>query len=104
MDGDDKEASPMKAVAEEVRALRTAFRETVDGYAARMDQDIVRIETAMNALTEQSKISGSKIRDMRDMLTLLRRTQVKSGKGRRKDLKKMDSLVSDLLMLIENWK
>ena len=44
-----------------------------------------------------------KIRDLRDMLTLLRHRQLKPDKGRRKDLKKIESVVDDLAMLIENW-
>jgi hypothetical protein len=47
--------------------------------------------------------SGAKIRDLRDMLTMLNHRQVKADKGRRKDLKKMESIVKDLGMLIENW-
>jgi t-SNARE complex subunit (syntaxin) len=34
---------------------------------------------------------------------LLRHRQLKPDKGRRKDLKKIESVVSDLTMLIENW-
>ena len=34
-----------------------------------------------------------KIRDLRDMLTLLRHRQLKPDKGRRKDLKKIESVV-----------
>jgi t-SNARE complex subunit (syntaxin) len=37
------------------------------------------------------------------MLTLLRNRQLKPDKGRRKDLKKIESVVNDLTMLIENW-
>ena len=37
------------------------------------------------------------------MLTLLRHRQIKADKGRRKDLKKIESVVNDLAMLIENW-
>ena len=37
------------------------------------------------------------------MLTLLRNSGVKPEKGRRKDLKKLDSISDDLTMMVENW-
>lgn len=94
----------MKAVSEELDTLRIAFRETLEAYAARIEAEITKVQNAVTAETGKQKVSGAKLRDLRDMLTLLRRTQAKSGKGRRKDLKRMDALMDDLLMLIENWK
>lgn len=101
---DGTEASPMKAVTEELDSLRTAFRETLAGYAARIENEISRVQSKVEAEMGRKKVSGAKLKDLRDMLTLLRRTQVKSEKGRRKDLKKIDAMVEDLLMLIESWK
>ena len=45
----------------------------------------------------------SEIHDLRDMLTLLRTLDVKPEAGRRKDLKKIESLVEDLRALSERW-
>ncbi len=47
--------------------------------------------------------SQSEIADLRDMLTLLRTLEVKPEAGRRKDLKKIESLVEDLRVLSERW-
>ena len=69
--------------------------------AARLDAEIERVSKAVE--TAVDKASGAKIRDLRDMLTLLRHRQLKPDKGRRKDLKKIESVVNDLAMLIENW-
>ena len=46
---------------------------------------------------------NSEIHDLRDMLTLLRTLEVKPEAGRRKDLKKIESLVEDLRLLSERW-
>jgi len=54
-------------------------------------------------LTGAKKVPPAKMRDLRDMLTLLRKFSIKPEKGRRKDLKKIDALVGDLTMLIEQW-
>jgi len=37
------------------------------------------------------------------MLTLLRNAGVKPEKGRRKDLKKLDTISEDLAMMVQNW-
>ena len=46
---------------------------------------------------------NSEIHDLRDMLTLLRTLEVKPEAGRRKDLKKIETLVEDLRLLSERW-
>lgn len=102
MKADDQEASPAKAVVEELETFRVAFHHVMETYAARIDGELSRISEAVKGANGQ-KIPGAKLRDLRDMLTVLRHAQVKADKGRRKDLKKIDSLVGDLAMLIENW-
>jgi hypothetical protein len=101
MKSDASEASPSKAVVSELQDLRAELREAASTYAARLDAEIERVCTAVEAAAGNT--SGTKVRDLRDMLTLLRHRQVKADKGRRKDLKKIESVVSDLTMLIENW-
>ena len=48
-------------------------------------------------------LPNSEIHDLRDMLTLLRTLEVKPEAGRRKDLKKIETLVEDLRLLSERW-
>ncbi len=45
----------------------------------------------------------SRVRDLRDMLTLLRTMQIKPQEGRRKDLKKVETIISDLELLTAGW-
>ena len=101
MNSDGSEASPTKAVVSELQDLRAELRESASSYAARIDAEIERVRLAVEAAGGNS--SGPRIRDLRDMLTLLRHRQIKADKGRRKDLKKIESIVNDLAMLIENW-
>jgi uncharacterized coiled-coil DUF342 family protein len=95
------EASPSKAVVSELQDLRAELRETASSYVARLDAEIERVRSVIEAAGTSS--SGAKIRDLRDMLTMLNHRQIKADKGRRKDLKKMEGIVKDLGMLIENW-
>jgi hypothetical protein len=101
MKNDGSEASPSKAVVSELQDLRAELRESASSYAARLDAEIERVSKAVE--TAGVKSAGTQIRDLRDMLTLLRHRQLKPDKGRRKDLKKIESVVNDLAMLIENW-
>ena len=101
MKSDGREASPSKAVVSELQDLRAELREAASSYAARLDAEIERVRAAVEASGE--KAAGTKVRDLRDMLTLLRHRQVRSDKGRRKELKKIESVIGDLAMLIENW-
>lgn len=96
-----REASPMKAVAEELQALETAFHESLANYRQRVTEEIGLLRGAVEKI--DSEPTPDQIRDLRDMLTLLRNFEIKSAKGRRKELKKVDLLVEDLSHLTRNW-
>ncbi len=103
MDPSALEASPAKSVIEGLSLLHDEFRAALQIYAGRIDEDLSRVQQAVLTETGKKKFSPAKLRDMRDMLTLLRKSPIKASKGRRKDLKKIDALVADLLLLIEHW-
>lgn len=100
---DGSEASPMKAVVGELENLRQSLRETLSHYQARLEGDIDAIRDVVSQ-DLGSKIDSGKLRDLRDMLTVLRHAQVKAEKGRRKDVKRIEGVVADLKILIEHWK
>jgi type IV pilus biogenesis protein CpaD/CtpE len=103
MNMDQIEASPTKAVVLELQNLRAELREAVESFASRLEAEIDRLQIAIESGSEAKNLSSTRIRDLRDMLTLLGQRQIKPGKGRRKDLKKIESVVGDIAMLIENW-
>jgi len=103
MEKHDTESTPMKAVLEELDHFEANFRETLQSYATRLETEIAEVREKITAATRKKKISHTRLHEVRDMLTVLRTTQVKVDKGRRKDLKKMDGVVGDLKMLTENW-
>jgi phosphoenolpyruvate synthase/pyruvate phosphate dikinase len=103
MKTDGTEASPTKAVVAELQNLRAELREAADSYATRLESEVDRVRVAVETGSTAKNLSSARIRDLRDMLTLLRHRQIKPDKGRRKDLKKIESVVSDLAMLIEHW-
>ncbi|MEI8311606.1 MAG: hypothetical protein WCH98_12700 [Verrucomicrobiota bacterium] len=97
------EASPAKALLEELELFREVCHGTLDSMASKLDGQIDAIKFQVEALGSGEDVPSSKNRDIRDMLTLLRNSGIKPEKGRRKDLKKIDSISEDLTMLVENW-
>jgi hypothetical protein len=97
------EASPAKALLEELELFRGVCHGTLDSVGSRLDGQIDAIKLRVEALGAGQDVSSGKNRDIRDMLTLLRNVGVKPEKGRRKDLKKLDSISEDLTMMVENW-
>jgi hypothetical protein len=97
------EVSPMKSAAEELDFLRKAFRECLATYQSRIDSQIVEIREKVLEAAKNPKPSPSQIRDLRDILTLCRTLDIKPEKGRRKDLKKIDALVEELNVILQNW-
>ena len=103
MEDSDSEAGPFKSLTDELEILRVTVRATLESYAAKMEEEILQVQNSIQKEAGKKKISSAKMHDMRDMLTLLRNTSIKSDKGRRKDLKKLDAVIGDLTMLTENW-
>lgn len=97
------EASPAKNLLEEIEVFRTACRGTLESIGAKLEERIDGVRTRVEALGPPDGIPSGKLRDLRDMLTLLHHADVKPEKGRRKDLKKLDTISDDLLMMSENW-
>ncbi len=118
--GRAEQASPYKSAAEELDALRKNFRLASQHYAKRIDMEIIRLrervagageeqrnaddkKPARRGGTRQAGPGNSQFHDLRDMTTLLRTLEIKPTAGRRKDLKKIESLVEELRLLVERW-
>jgi hypothetical protein len=97
------EVSPMKSLAEELEFVRKSFRESIQAYSTRVETQLTLIRDTVIAQTKNPNISAAQIRDLRDMITLCRTLDLKPEKGRRKDLKKIDTLMEELHLLIQNW-
>jgi hypothetical protein len=97
------EVSPIKSVAEELDLLRKSFRESVNAYAKRIETQLAQARELILAQNKDSKTQASRIRDLRDILTLCRTLDLKPDKGRRKDLKKVESALEEIQAMIQNW-
>ena len=99
------EVSPIKSVTEELDLLRKSFRESVSAYAKRIETQLAEAREHILAQTQtkDSRTQPSHIRDLRDIITLCRTLDLKPDKGRRKDLKKIESAVEEIRAMIQNW-
>lgn len=97
------EASPMKSAAEELELLRKTLRRCVDAYASRLENQITEVRNRIVPHLDDQKIPAARIRDLRDILTLCRTLEVRADKARRKDLKKIEAVIDELQVLVENW-
>jgi len=97
-------ALPLKPVAEELTFLRKSFKELLSTYATQIEADIAQLQIVVAAETQsRKKAPGSRVADLRDMLMLLRTFDIKPARGRRRDLKKVETLVADLREIVERW-
>jgi hypothetical protein len=99
----DHDALPTKAVVSEISRFRKTLRAAMASNQRRLESGLESVREKVAALESDKKISDGRARDLRDMLTVLRSHKIDPAKGRRKDLKKIDSLVEDLAMLCERW-
>jgi hypothetical protein len=98
------DAFPFKGVAQELAALRLAFRELVKSYTTQLEGEISKVELAITTgAASRRKLPLSRAHDLRDMLMLLRSLDVKPIRGRRRDLKKVEAAVEDLQRIVESW-
>ncbi len=97
------DASPAKSVAKELDSLRKTLRLVSKAYLERIEAELLEVREAVGELSKTEEVPSSKIRDLRDMLMLMHKVQIKADKGRRKDLKKLDSLIGDLRQFLDQW-
>jgi hypothetical protein len=85
--------------------LRKTFRDLISAYSAQLEAEIVALHTAVQSDAEsKKKLPGTRGTDLRDMLMMLRSLEVKPGKGRRRDLKKVENLLEELRVIVDRWQ
>lgn len=94
------DASPAKSLLSDLAELRTLLRATGRAYLQRLEGDIDELAVWARMRASEKKMPKAGIRNLGDMVTLVRKLDVKPIKGRRKDLKKIDATIGDLRELV----
>jgi hypothetical protein len=97
---DDREISPVTMLTDELIALRRDLRKTVRAYTARLELDLAESAAAVALSKRADSLSRERLHDIRDLTIMMRKRKLKPEKGRRKDLRKIDSLIRDLHSIV----
>ncbi len=94
---------PVKPTLEELVFVRKALHDTMTHYLARIDGELNLVREAVAHIGAQKKVPADRVKNLRDLLLILREVEVKPEKGRRRDLKRIEAAVKDLQRIVESW-
>ena len=92
--------SPVKVLETELEKLRQDLRATVRAYAARLEINLAESRAVLGSLKPAEELSRERLNELRDLMIHVRKRKLKPEKGRRKDLRKIESLIEDLQSLV----
>jgi len=77
--------------------------EVARNYLARLHREIAELIRALEKKQAEPALSRRELKDLQAMLKQIAHLQINPEKGRRKDLKKIDSLIGELQSTVERW-
>jgi hypothetical protein len=89
------EVTPVTVLEKELEALRRDLRATIHAYVARLEIDLAESRQAVSSV-KNGDLSRERLHDIRELMILVRNRKVKPQHGRRKDLRRIDSLIRDV--------
>jgi len=90
------EVTPATMLERELDSLRRDLRSTIRAYAARLEIDLAESTRAVASVKDCENISRERLHDIRELMILVRNRKLKPQNGRRKDVRKIDSLIRDV--------
>ena len=94
----------MKSAVEEIDFLRHQFQTAVAAYRSAVEAEIAKLREAASVEAAKKTHSAARLRDARDIVTVIRTLEIKAEKGRRRDLKKIEAVLEDLKGIVEHWQ
>jgi hypothetical protein len=91
------ESSPLTVLESELRALHRDLRTISKAYIARLENDLLVCLATLRSQGAIEQVSRELLHQIRDLTIIVRNRKLKPEKGRRKDLRKVDSLIVDLV-------
>jgi hypothetical protein len=83
--------------------LRRDLRQSIASYQARIEADILAAGRAVTDRLATGTCSARHAADLRRVLEAIDRLELEPARGRRKDVRRLDALVGDLLDLLDTW-
>jgi hypothetical protein len=91
------ESSPLTMLEAELRALHHDLRTVAKAYITRLENDLLVCIAALRSYGPIDRLPRELLQEIRDLTIIVRNRKLKPEKGRRKDLRKIDSLIVDLV-------
>ena len=85
-----------------LQALRLLVKEVGGNYLASLQADVARVERAVDARADDAP-GPAQVAELRRMLKWINALEVKPQKGRRRDLRELDRIITRLSETVENW-
>lgn len=98
--GRAQESSPLTMLESELRSLHRDLRTIAKAYIARLENDLFVCLAALRSYGPIDQVPREMLHQIRDLTIVVRNRKLKPEKGRRKDLRKVDSLIVDLVSTI----
>ena len=95
-----RESSPVTMLESELRSLHRDLRTIAKAYIARLENDLLVCLAALRSYGPIEQVPREMLHQIRDLTIIVRNRKLKPEKGRRKDLRKIDSLIVDLVSTI----
>src|SRR5262249_59740264 len=95
-----RESSPVTMLESELRALHRDLRVVAKAYVARLENDLFVCLAVLRSYGSIEQVSREMLHQIRDLTIIVRNRKLKPEKGRRKDLRKIDSMIVDLVSSI----
>ena len=92
--------SPARLLESELVKLRRELRRTLRVYSARLEIQLAQTVAAVKAHGGGDELPRERIHELRDLTIMMRKRKTKPEKGRRKDLRQLDCIISDLHTLV----
>ncbi|MGC1322555.1 MAG: hypothetical protein WA849_10250 [Candidatus Udaeobacter sp.] len=92
-----QESSPVTMLESELRSLHRDLRTIAKAYVARLENDLFVCLAALRSYGPIEQVPREMLHQIRDLTIIVRNRKLKPEKGRRKDLRKIDSLIVDLV-------
>jgi hypothetical protein len=96
------ETSPVRHLQLELQKLRRELRTTARVYTQRLEHELIAATDALGRYAPTEKLTREQLHRVRDFAIMVRQRRLRPEKGRRKDLRRIDTLISDLRPLMDN--
>ena len=95
-----RESTPVTMLEAELHGLDRDLRKIAKAYIARLENDLFVCLAALRSYGPIEQVPREMLQQIRDLTIVVRNRKLKPEKGRRKDLRKIDSLIVDLVSTI----